>query len=154
MKFKLSVNGAVRSVNVAPETPLVWVLRDELGLTGTKFGCGVSSCGNCTVHVNGAAIKSCQARIDQVADSNVITIEGAQGKVAEAVRTAWVEKNVVQCGYCQSGQIMTASAFLERNNNPNDEDINNAMKMNICRCGTYQRVRKAIYEASEEIKNG
>ena len=152
MKFKLSVNGAVRSVNVAPETPLVWVLRDELGLTGTKFGCGVSSCGNCTVHVNGAAIKSCQARIDQVADSNVITIEGAQGKVAEAVRTAWVEKNVVQCGYCQSGQIMNATALLLKNSSPSDEEINQGMSGNACRCMCYVRIKEAVKSASKALE--
>ncbi|OUV04043.1 MAG: isoquinoline 1-oxidoreductase [Betaproteobacteria bacterium TMED82] len=152
MKFKLSVNGAVRSVNVAPETPLVWVLRDELGLTGTKFGCGVSSCGNCTVHVNGAAIKSCQARIDQVADSNVITIEGAQGKVAEAVRTAWVEKNVVQCGYCQSGQIMNATALLLENPSPSDEEINQGMSGNACRCMCYVRIKEAVKSASKALE--
>ena len=152
MKFKLSVNGAVRYVNVAPETPLVWVLRDELGLTGTKFGCGVSSCGNCTVHVNGAAVKSCQARIDQVADSNVITIEGAQGKVVEAVRTAWVEKNVVQCGYCQSGQIMNATALLSENPTPSDEEINQGMSGNACRCMCYVRIKEAVKSASKALE--
>ena len=152
MKYRLNINGKLQTTDSDPDTPLVWVLRDEIGLTGTKFGCGVASCGNCTVLVNGAAVKSCQARIDQVADSNIITIEGAQGKVVEAVRTAWVEKNVVQCGYCQSGQIMNATALLSENPSPSDEEINQGMSGNACRCMCYVRIKEAVKSASKALE--
>ena len=155
LKFTLSINGSHKVVETDPSTPMLWVLRDELKLTGTKFGCGRGLCGACTIHLNGVETRSCQTSIDSLEEEDEITtIEGLSEKGDHPVQKAWIANDVPQCGYCQSGQIMTASAFLERNNNPNDEDINNAMKMNICRCGTYQRVRKAIYAASEEIKNG
>ena len=154
-KFNLNINGKSQMVKIDPSTPMLWVLRDELKLTGTKFGCGRGLCGACTIHLNGVETRSCQTSIDSLEeDDEITTIEGLSEKGDHPVQKAWISNDVPQCGYCQSGQIMTASAFLERNNNPNDEDINNAMKMNICRCGTYQRVRKAIYAASEEIKNG
>ena len=155
LKFTLKINGSHKVVETDPSTPMLWVLRDELKLTGTKFGCGRGLCGACTIHLNGVETRSCQTSIDSLEEEDEITtIEGLSEKGDHPVQKAWIANDVPQCGYCQSGQIMTASAFLERNNNPNDEDINNAMKMNICRCGTYQRVRKAIYAASEEIKNG
>ena len=155
LKFTLNINGSQKVVETDPSTPMLWVLRDELKLTGTKFGCGRGLCGACTIHLNGVETRSCQTSIDSLEEEDEITtIEGLSEKGDHPVQKAWIANDVPQCGYCQSGQIMTASAFLERNNNPNDEDINNAMKMNICRCGTYQRVRKAIYAASEEIKNG
>jgi isoquinoline 1-oxidoreductase alpha subunit len=153
-EFQLNVNGKNREVKVDPNTPILWVLRDQLNLVGTKYGCGIAQCGACTVHLNGAAVRSCQLPISSVGKNKVTTIEGLSENGNHPVQKAWLEHDVPQCGYCQSGQIMTASAFLERNNKPDDEDINNAMKMNICRCGTYQRVRKAIYAASEEINNG
>ena len=155
LKFNLNINGSLKVVETDPSTPMLWVLRDELKLTGTKFGCGRGLCGACTIHLNGVETRSCQTSIDSLEEEDEITtIEGLSEKGDHPVQKAWIANDVPQCGYCQSGQIMTASAFLERNDSPNDEDINNAMKMNICRCGTYQRVRKAIYEASEEIKNG
>ena len=155
LKFNLNINGINEVVTTDPSTPMLWVLRDELNLTGTKFGCGRGLCGACTIHLNGVETRSCQTSIDSLEeDDEITTIEGLSEKGDHPVQKAWITNDVPQCGYCQSGQIMTASAFLKRNNNPNDEDINNAMKMNICRCGTYQRVRKAIYAASEEIKNG
>ena len=134
---------------------MLWVLRDELKLTGTKFGCGRGLCGSCTIHLNDIETRSCQIPIDSLEeDDQITTIEGLSKNSNHPVQKAWVANDVPQCGYCQSGQIMTAAAFLKRNNNPNDEEINNAMKMNICRCGTYQRVKKAIKSASKEIKNG
>ena len=155
LEFNLNINGTHKVVTTDPSTPMLWVLRDKLNLTGTKFGCGRGLCGACTIHLNGVETRSCQTSIDSLEEEDEITtIEGLSEKGDHPVQKSWIANDVPQCGYCQSGQIMTASAFLERNNNPNDEDINNAMKMNICRCGTYQRVRKAIYEASEEIKNG
>ena len=155
LEFNLNINGVREVVKADPSTPMLWILRDELNLTGTKFGCGRGLCGACTIHLNGVETRSCQTSIDSLeGDDKITTIEGLSEKGEHPVQKAWIANDVPQCGYCQSGQIMTASAFLERNNNPNDEDINNAMKMNICRCGTYQRVRKAIHEASLEIKNG
>ena len=155
LKFTLNINGSHKVVETDPSTPMLWVLRDELKLTGTKFGCGRGLCGACTIHLNGVETRSCQTSIDSLEEEDEITtIEGLSEKGDHSVQKAWIANDVPQCGYCQSGQIMTASAFLERNNKPDDEDINNAMKMNICRCGTYQRVRKAIYAASEEINNG
>jgi aerobic-type carbon monoxide dehydrogenase small subunit (CoxS/CutS family) len=134
---------------------MLWILRDQLKLTGTKFGCGRGLCGACTIHLNDVEIRSCQTSIDSLEEEDQITtIEGLSIKGDHPVQKAWISNDVPQCGYCQSGQIMTASALLKRNKNPDDEDINNAMKMNICRCGTYQRVRKAIHTASKEIKNG
>ena len=154
-KFILSINGDKKTVSIDGDTPLLWVIRDELKLTGTKFGCGKGLCGACTIHINGVETRSCQTAVDFVEENDEITtIEGLSKEGTHPVQKSWVKHDVPQCGYCQSGQIMTAAAFLSRNQNPEDEDINNAMKMNICRCGTYQRIRKAIHSAAKEIKSG
>ncbi|WP_193367687.1 (2Fe-2S)-binding protein [Pelagibius marinus] len=146
---KLLINGAERELDVAEDTPLLWALRDELGLTGTKFGCGMSLCGACTVHVDGVATRSCVTAVGDVAGSDVTTIEAVSGKAAEAVQTAWEKLDVVQCGYCQSGQVMSAVALLSENPKPSDQDIDAAMSGNVCRCGTYVRIRAAIHEAAK-----
>lgn len=146
---KLSINGAERELDVAADTPLLWVIRDELGLTGTKFGCGMALCGACTVHVDGVATRSCVTPVGDVAGSQVTTIESVSGKAAEAVQTAWDKLDVVQCGYCQSGQVMSAVALLSENPKPTDEDIDAAMSGNVCRCATYVRIRAAIHEAAK-----
>ena len=149
MKFNLNVNGASRSVDIDPQTPLVWVLRDELDLKGTKFGCGMSLCGACTVHVDGQPIRSCTTPVSQVANGAITTIEGiAATETGSKVQKAWLDVDVVQCGYCQAGQIMSASALLERNPAPSDRDIDAAMNGNICRCATYNRIRAAIKRAA------
>jgi len=152
MQYRLNINGKTESISAEPETPLVWVLRDQIGLTGTKFGCGVASCGNCTVHVDGLAVKSCQLKVEQAQDKEITTIEGANTTVASVVREAWVNKNVVQCGYCQSGQIMTAIALLENNQNPSDEEIQNSMAGNACRCMCYLRIKDAVKLASKKLE--
>jgi len=152
--FLIYINGEKRQVKVDGSTPLLWVLRDNLKLTGTKYGCGRGLCGACTVHINGEATRSCITAIENAAGSNITTIEGLSKDSDHPVQKAWVAEDVPQCGYCQSGQIMTAASFLERNSNPEESDINAAMKMNICRCGTYQRIRKAIGRAAEELQNG
>jgi len=152
--FLIYINGEKRQVKVDGNTPLLWVLRDNLKLTGTKYGCGRGLCGACTVHIDGEAKRSCITAIENVAGSDITTIEGLSKDGNHPVQKAWVAEDVPQCGYCQSGQIMTAAAFLERNSNPEESDINAAMKMNICRCGTYQRIRKAIGRAAEELQNG
>ena len=152
--FLIYINGEKRQVKVDGSTPLLWVLRDNLKLTGTKYGCGRGLCGACTVQINGEATRSCITAIENAAGSNITTIEGLSKDSDHPVQKAWVAEDVPQCGYCQSGQIMTAAAFLERNSNPEESDINAAMKMNICRCGTYQRIRKAIGRAAEELQNG
>ena len=152
--FLIYINGEKRQVKVDGSTPLLWVLRDNLKLTGTKYGCGRGLCGACTVHINGEATRSCITAIENAAGSNITTIEGLSKDSDHPVQKAWVAEDVPQCGYCQSGQIMTAAAFLDRNSNPEESDINAAMKMNICRCGTYQRIRKAIGRAAEELQNG
>jgi isoquinoline 1-oxidoreductase alpha subunit len=152
--FLIYINGEKRQVKVDGSTPLLWVLRDNLKLTGTKYGCGRGLCGACTVHINGEATRSCITAIENAAGSNITTIEGLSKDSDHPVQKAWVAEDVPQCGYCQSGQIMTAAAFLERNSNPDESDINAAMKMNICRCGTYQRIRKAIGRAAEQLQNG
>ena len=152
--FLIYINGEKRQVKVDGNTPLLWVLRDNLKLTGTKYGCGRGLCGACTVHINGEATRSCITAIENAAGSNITTIEGLSKDSDHPVQKAWVAEDVPQCGYCQSGQIMTAAAFLDRNSNPEESDINAAMKMNICRCGTYQRIRKAIGRAAEELQNG
>jgi isoquinoline 1-oxidoreductase alpha subunit len=151
MPVSLNVNGQNREVDVDPATPLLWVIRDELGLTGTKFGCGVAQCGACTVHVDGQALRSCSAPLSAVAGRKVVTIEGVSSPAARAVKKAWVELDVAQCGYCQSGQIMSATTLLERRPRPSDEDIDHAMAGNICRCGTYQRIRAAIHAAARQL---
>lgn len=152
-KFQLNINGEIKEVDVDESMPLLWVIRDELKLTGTKYGCGRGLCGSCTIHIDGVEARSCQTRVDFVEDAEITTIEGLSDDSSHPVQKAWVSEDVPQCGYCQSGQIMTAAAFLSRNKTPDDEDITTAMKMNICRCGTYQRIRKAIHVASDEMKN-
>ena len=154
-KYILNINGKKRSVSVDGDTPLLWVIRDELKLTGTKFGCGKGLCGACTIHINNIETRSCQTTIDFLEeDDEVITIEGLSVDASHPVQKAWIKHDVPQCGYCQPGQIMTASGFLNRNNNPSDDDVDNAMKMNICRCGTYPRIKKAVQSAAKEIRNG
>lgn len=152
MQFQLNINGQERSVDVAADTPLLWVLRDELNLTGTKFGCGVASCGACTVHLNGSPVRSCQTTVEDAVGAHVITIEGASDPVAKAVQQAWVEKDVVQCGFCQSGQIMSAVGLLSENANPSDEEIDDYMSGNACRCATYVRIKDAIKLASRKLE--
>ena len=152
MLFKLNINGKARSVEAEPGTPLLWVIRDELQLTGTKFGCGVAACGACTVHFNGSPIRSCSFPVDSASGNDITTIEGLQGQVAETVQQAWREKDVVQCGYCQSGQIMSAVELLTRNPSPSDSDIDRAMSGNACRCATYVRIRDAIKLASQKLE--
>lgn len=144
----LNLNGRAVSVEADPDTPLLWVLRADLQLTGTKFGCGIAQCGACTVHVNGVAVRSCVTPLSAVAGQNVTTIEGLAGPKADALREAWREVDVVQCGYCQSGQLMSACALLESNPKPDDAAIDAAMAGNICRCGTYPRIRVAIHRAA------
>jgi isoquinoline 1-oxidoreductase subunit alpha len=147
----LKVNGADRSFDGDPEMPLLWYLRDELGLTGTKFGCGMGLCGACTVHLNGQAVRSCSTSMDDAAGKNIITIEAIAAKHGlHPVQQAWIDTNVPQCGYCQSGQIMQAVALLNSNKKPTDHDIDQVMSGNICRCGTYQRIRAAIKSAAKE----
>jgi len=151
--FHLNINGSEKTVDVDPSTPLLWVLREELKLTGTKYGCGISACGACTVHVAGIATRSCVVPVDLIGDRPIVTIE-AIGKdpVGRAVQNAWVEKDVVQCGYCQSGQIMSAVALLKGTPNPTDKDVDESMGGNLCRCATYVRIREAIASASRQIK--
>jgi isoquinoline 1-oxidoreductase alpha subunit len=153
MAFTIKVNGTARSVDVDGDTPLLWVLRDVLGMTGTKFGCGMALCGACTVHIDGVATRSCITPVDSIGSSQVTTIE-AVGKTdtGAKVQKAWLEHEVVQCGYCQSGQIMSAAALLASNPRPTDTDIDDAMSGNICRCGTYIRIREAIKLAAQANK--
>ena len=149
MAFTININGQTHQVDVDGDTPLLWVLRDVLGMTGTKFGCGMALCGACTVHVDGTAVRSCITSIDSIGDSKVTTIEAIGATPAGAkIQQAWLEHEVPQCGYCQSGQIMSASALLAENPHPKDSDIDDAMSGNICRCGTYVRIREAIKLAS------
>jgi isoquinoline 1-oxidoreductase alpha subunit len=147
----LNVNGHAHRVDADPDTPLLWVIRDDIGLTGTKFGCGVAQCGACTVHLDGQPARSCVTPATAVGGRKVTTIEGLQSRTAKAVQKAWIEHDVVQCGYCQSGQIMTATALLEQNPKPSDEDIDHAMAGNICRCATYVRIRAAIHAAAGQL---
>ena len=153
-QITLNVNGKRETVDVAPDTPLLWVLRDSLGLTGTKFGCGMALCGACTVHVDGEAVRSCVKQVVEVADKRIVTIEGLSPDLSHPVQKAWLEEDVPQCGYCQSGQIMSAAVLLAANLNPTNEDIDNSMSGNICRCGTYPRIRRAIHRASNIMANG
>ena len=150
--YQLTVNGTSHSVDVSEDTPLLWVLRDHLDLVGTKYGCGIAQCGSCTVHVDGTAILSCALRIDQVEGKSVTTIEGLSEDGSHPVQQAWKEVDVPQCGYCQSGQIMKASAFLEENSDPSEEEIKRAMNSNLCRCGTYNRIYKAVEIAADKMK--
>ncbi len=144
----LRVNGSEKKVSVSPETPLLWVLRDTLELTGTKFGCGAGLCGACTVHADGAPIRSCSTPVSQVSGKNITTIEGLGANGLHVLQQAWIAEEVPQCGYCQSGQIMSAAALLAKTPNPTDEQITQAMNGNLCRCGTYERIRKAIHRAA------
>ncbi|MEX2488448.1 MAG: (2Fe-2S)-binding protein [Pseudomonadales bacterium] len=146
---KLSVNGEQHELDIDPATPLLWVLRDHLNLTGTKYGCGISQCGACTVLLNGQTVRSCTFPVSQVKDAEVLTIEGLSEDRSHPVQQAWIEEDVPQCGYCQSGQILTATALLRDKSNPTDADIDKVMT-NICRCGTYQRIRAAIHKAAEK----
>ena len=148
----LLINGKSVNVDAAPETPLLWVLRDHLDMTGTKFGCGASLCGACTVHVDGVPTRSCQTPLSAVAGKKVTSIEGLSGRVASAVQASWDKIQVPQCGYCQSGQVMAATALLARNARPTDSQIDEAMQGNICRCGTYGRIRAAIKDASKKLE--
>jgi isoquinoline 1-oxidoreductase subunit alpha len=150
MPISLTINGAAHEVDVPPEMPLLWVIRDVVGLTGTKYGCGIAQCGACTVHVDGVAMRSCSLPVGQVQGA-VVTIEGLGAGGDHPVQRAWAAHNVPQCGYCQSGQMMQAAAFLKENPNPSDEEINAGLDGNICRCGTYTRIREAIKAAAEEI---
>ena len=152
MPTSLNINGQMRTVNAPEGTPLLWVIRDELELTGTKFGCGVASCGACTVHVDGEPTRSCQTYIEDVEGSEIVTIEGVNSDVASAVHQAWNELNVVQCGYCQSGQIMSAIGLLSGNRTPTVDEIESYMWGNACRCATYQRIRAAVKRASEILE--
>ncbi|WP_417455344.1 (2Fe-2S)-binding protein [Kiloniella sp.] len=144
-----TLNNEKRSVDADPDTPLLWVIRDEIGLTGTKFGCGAGLCGACTVHLDGEPVRSCQTLVSDATDLNITTIEGINGKAAKAIQTAWEEIEVPQCGYCQSGQIMSATSLLAQNPKPSDAEIDEAMNGNVCRCATYVRIRKAIHHASD-----
>ena len=148
-EYSIKVNGESKVVNVDPDTPLLWVLRDKLNLVGTKYGCGIAQCGACTVHVNGNALRSCMLQVSQLQGTDIVTIEGLSENGDHPVQEAWKEIDVPQCGYCQSGQIMTAAALLNNTPNPTDEDIDAAMDGNICRCGTYVRIKQAIKTASK-----
>ena len=151
MTTTLTLTGRTQEVRAEPDTPLLWLLRGELQLTGTKFGCGMALCGACTVHVNGQPVRSCVTPLSAVGRQPVTTIEGLTGPVADAVRAAWIAQDVAQCGYCQSGQIMTAVALLAGNPKPGDADIDAAMSGNLCRCGTYPRIRAAVHDAARRL---
>lgn len=155
MTYDLVVNGAIRQVEADPDTPLLWALRDLLGMSGTKFGCGAGLCGCCTVHVDGAATRACQTPIDSVGSSRITTIEGVTAsETGRRVQQAWLDMEVVQCGYCQPGQIMSATALLTENPHPTEDDIDAAMSGNLCRCGTYNRIRDAIKRAAAQLQSG
>lgn len=147
--YTLNINGEERQVEVSEDTPLLWVLRDHLNLPGTKFGCGIAQCGACTVHLNGNAIRSCSVSVSAVGDNEITTIEGLSETGDHPVQKAWLEHDVPQCGYCQAGQIMSAAALLEQNPDPSDEEIDSAMNGNLCRCGTYLRIKRAIKTAAK-----
>lgn len=147
--YNLTINGKKQEVEADPTTPILWVLRENLNLVGTKFGCGIAQCGACTIHLDGEAVRSCQLPVSAVADKKITTIEGLSEDGTHPLQKAWMEHDVPQCGYCQSGQIMTAAALLEKNPNPTEEEIKTAMNGNICRCGTYFRIREAIKTAAK-----
>lgn len=152
--MKLTINGVEQDLDIEPDMPLLWVLRDELGLTGTKFGCGIAMCGACTVHIDGEAQRSCSVAVGDVW-GEITTIEAiGSPKTLSAVQAAWIEHQVAQCGYCQSGQVMSATALLAENNTPTDEDIDDAMSGNLCRCGTYPRIRLAVHDAARRLRQG
>ena len=152
MALTLNVNGENYSVDVPDDKPLLWVLREDVGLTGTKFGCGIAQCGACTVHLDGRPLRSCILPVSAVGDRKVTTVEGVESPAAMAIRKAWRKLDVVQCGYCQSGQMMSATALLESNAKPTDADIDKAMSGNLCRCATYHRIRAAIHQAADELE--
>ena len=152
MTVNFQVNGKAVSANAEPDTPLLWVIRDELGMTGTMFGCGLALCGACTVHVNGKPVRSCQTSLSSVAGQKVSTIESLSKNNTHPLQVAWIKHDVPQCGYCQSGQLMSAAALLSTNKNPSDADIDTAMSGNICRCGTYPRIRAAIKDAASTMR--
>ena len=152
--ISLSVNGTTHRVDVPPETSLLWFVRETLGLTGTKYGCGIALCGACTVHVDGAPVRSCVTPVSAADGKRVITIEGLSARTDHPVQQAWIALDVAQCGYCQSGQLMSAAALLAKTPNPTDADIDDAMAGNICRCGTYQRIRAAIHQAAAMARGG
>ncbi|HEY0608125.1 MAG TPA: (2Fe-2S)-binding protein [Chitinophaga sp.] len=152
--MKLTINQKEHSVDAPPDMPLLWVLRDVVGLTGTKFGCGMAQCGACTVHLNGEAVRSCVTQLGRAAGQQVVTIEGLSPDTSHPLQKAWLQEDVPQCGYCQSGQIMSAAVLLRENPNPTDDDIDRAMSGNICRCGTYPRIRKAIHLAAQLQQEG
>jgi isoquinoline 1-oxidoreductase subunit alpha len=153
MDTKISINGTIKIVQADADTPMLWILRDDLKMTGTKFGCGMALCGACTIHLDGAPARSCVTTLSAVGDRAVTTIEGGSGPIFDAVKKSWIDVDVVQCGYCQPGQLMAATALLTINKAPSDQQIDEAMSGNLCRCGTYQRVRLAIHAASKLIKN-
>lgn len=147
-----TLNGEAQTLDVDPEMPLLWAIRDVVGLTGTKFGCGLAQCGACTVHIDGVPTRSCQTAISDIEGASITTIEGLSGKVGETVQAVWAELDVPQCGYCQSGQVMSAAALLSETPKPTDDDIDSAMSGNLCRCATYQRIRAAIHEAAHRLE--
>ncbi|MEM8743787.1 MAG: (2Fe-2S)-binding protein [Pseudomonadota bacterium] len=152
MAIKLNINGDERTLDVDEDMPLLWALRDVVGLTGTKFGCGLAQCGACTVHVDGVPTRSCQLPVSDAVDAKITTIEGVNGKVAKTVQKVWADLDVPQCGYCQSGQVMAAVALLSENAKPSDEEINDALSGNLCRCATYHRIRAGIHEAAKRLE--
>ena len=149
--YSIHVNGKISEVRAHADTPLLWVLRDNLKLVGTKYGCGISQCGACTIHINGSAVRSCQVPISALGENEITTIEGLSKNADHVLQNAWREHDVPQCGYCQTGQIMTAASLLKKNNNPSDEDIDQAMAGNLCRCGTYLRIKAAIKTAASNL---
>ena len=151
---RLRVNGADHNIDVDPESPLLWVLNEHLGLTGTKYSCGIAECGACTVLINGEAVPSCSVAVEELEGDDIVTIEGLEGSLADALRKAWIEEDVVQCGYCQPAQIISAAALLQSNANPDDDVIDAAMSAVLCRCGTYQAIRNAIHLAAREYGHG
>ena len=152
--IKLNINKKIHELDIDPDTPLLWALRDVIGLVGTKYGCGVAQCGACVVHLNGEAVRSCVTKVSRAAGQQVVTIEGLSENNDHPLQKAWLELDVSQCGYCQAGQIMSAAVLLRENKNPTDKDIDNAMEGNICRCGTYLRIHKAIHLAAEMQRKG
>ncbi|HEV2055987.1 MAG TPA: (2Fe-2S)-binding protein [Methylomirabilota bacterium] len=152
--FALTVNGKTRQIDASPDMPLLWAIREQVGLTGTKFGCGAAHCGACTVHVDGKAVRSCNVSVREATGKRITTIEGLSDRTDHPVQKAWIEIDVPQCGYCQSGQIMSAAALLAEKPSPTDADIDRAMSGNICRCGTYVRIRAAIHRAAQVSKGG